>query len=92
MKVVYSAGLNGKGGFSLSVKAIEELEKSGYVINDEYDYLKIPRSNPGLVRIVESLGKAASDRPHCNIQVAFVDGEKFFINRDRFDVETVVTL
>ena len=90
MKVVYSAGLNGRGGFSLSNNALEALLAAGYNINDEYDSLRLKRDNPDLVKIVESLGEAASDRPHCNLKVAVIDSETFSIRTDRFGVETVV--
>ena len=63
-KVVYNSCF---GGFSLSERALQELRKlgldlnrHGWVVDDDSEDAYVPRHDPRLVQVVESLGEGAN--------------------------------
>jgi hypothetical protein len=75
-KVVYNACF---GGFGLSHLAISRLKEHGFSFEDDYDFNFIPRHDLALIRVIEDLGSAASDR-FSDIRIKEIHGSHYRIS------------
>lgn len=70
------------GGFTLSTKAIEWLKVNGMILNEEYDYQCIDRTNPLLIQCVETLGSKVASGECSELSVEEIE---VFWEIDSFD-------
>ncbi len=66
------------GGFGLSKAARDMLNELGFVADSEYDYNRIARHDPRLIKVVRKLGQEA-EGDYAALHIARIKGNKYII-------------